>query len=392
MGPDDLPDDLSDDEQPRVKIHPPIFKGTPGERPDAHIYAVEDWMEAMRVRRDDYITKFKHTLNHLAREWYHSLDLDQFRGDWDQFTTHFSRYFSTQGRNIKHLHERWRTFSFDPANDDIEEYIRDVKEAAKQLGHGDDAIVNLLKATMPTELYGTLYGHNNLPQLCTMLKDIYAHKPQAAASSTTTAPGASAPFTMIKALTRTPEPTLEDKLTHLTDTLYRMDIDSKPPKKPFKPFITPPRRRFRGSFDKGRGGRGGWFGQFGQSDRRNRFTSNRGRFRPRRPFVKFDKSPNNKRPRVSGKTISKDKVRCYKCREFGHYRDECTVDDRKPKQDDTNSPKWFEDYTYTYSGPDVQPQMQMSSMHPSLSTGYDQALGVIKDSINAANPLASLNL
>ena len=36
--------------------------------------------------------------------------------------------------------------------------------------------------------------------------------------------------------------------------------------------------------------------------------------------------------------------------------------------------------------------MQMSSMHPSLSTGYDQALGIIKDSINAANPLASLNL
>ena len=104
------------------------------------------------------------------------------------------------------------------------------------------------------------------------------------------------------------------------------------------------------------------------------------------------KSPNNKRPQVSGKTINKDKVRCYKCREFGHYRDKCPVDDRKPKQDDTNSPKRFEDYMYTYSSPDVQPQMQMSSMHPSLSTGYDQALGVIKDSINAANPLASLNL
>ena len=190
MGPHDLPDDLSDDEQPRVKIHPSIFKGTPGERPDAHIYVAEDWMEAMRVRRDDYITKFKHTLNHLAREWYNSLDLDQFEGDWNWFTTHFSR-------NIKHLHERWRTFSFDPANDDIEEYIRDVKEAAKQLGHGDDAVINLLKATMPTELYGTLYGHNNLPQLCTMLKDIYARKPQAAASSTTTTPGASAPFTKL---------------------------------------------------------------------------------------------------------------------------------------------------------------------------------------------------
>ena len=197
---------------------------------------------------------------------------------------------------------------------------------------------------------------------------------------------------MIKASTRTPEPTLEDKLIHLTDTLYRMDLDSKPPKKPFKPFITPPRRRFRGSFDKGRSGKGGQFGQFGQSDRRNRFTSNRGRFRPRRPFEKFDKSPNNKRPRVSGKTINKDKIRCYKCREFGHYRDECPVDDKKLKQDDTDGPKRFEDYMYTYSGLDVQPQIQMSSMSPSLSTGYDQALGVIKDSINTANPLASLNL
>ena len=29
MGPDDLPDDLLDDEQPRVKIHPPILKRNP---------------------------------------------------------------------------------------------------------------------------------------------------------------------------------------------------------------------------------------------------------------------------------------------------------------------------------------------------------------------------
>ena len=155
-----------------MKIPPPIFKGLPGERPDTHIYATEDWMEAMRFREDQYIDKFKHTLNHLAREWYHSLDRGNFRGDWEEFTKHFSRYFSTQGRNIKHLCGRLRTFPFDPANDDIEEYIRDVKEAAKQLGHGNDAIVNLLKATMPTELYGTLYGHNYLPLLCTMLKDI----------------------------------------------------------------------------------------------------------------------------------------------------------------------------------------------------------------------------
>ena len=68
--------------------------------------------------------------------------------------------------------------SFDPSTDDIKEYIQDVCKAAKQLGHGDNAVLNLLKDTMPTELYGTLYGHDNLYVVMTMLRDIYAKKPQ----------------------------------------------------------------------------------------------------------------------------------------------------------------------------------------------------------------------
>ena len=70
--------DSDDDDTPQVKIPPPIFKGLPGERPDTHIYATEDWMEAMHFREDQYIDKFKHTLNHLAWEWYHSLDRGTF--------------------------------------------------------------------------------------------------------------------------------------------------------------------------------------------------------------------------------------------------------------------------------------------------------------------------
>ena len=43
MGPDDLPDNLSDNERAKSEDNIPLYlKGTPGERPDAHIYAAEE--------------------------------------------------------------------------------------------------------------------------------------------------------------------------------------------------------------------------------------------------------------------------------------------------------------------------------------------------------------
>ena len=109
---------------------------------------------------------------------------------------------------------------------------------------------------MLTELYGTLYGHNNLPLLCTMLKDIYAKKPQPTAATPTTTPGATAPFTLLRSPVRAPlkhtgDPSLEEKVNHLTEALYQMDLEGKPMKKPFKPFLTQPRRKFKGNLDNG---------------------------------------------------------------------------------------------------------------------------------------------
>ena len=47
-----------------------------------HLLAAQDWMEVMLFKEDKYIDKFKHTLQHLAREWYHGLDMDQFGSNW----------------------------------------------------------------------------------------------------------------------------------------------------------------------------------------------------------------------------------------------------------------------------------------------------------------------
>ena len=45
-----IPDSNDDGRKPKVKIPPPVFKGLPGERPDAHLLATADWMEAMRLK------------------------------------------------------------------------------------------------------------------------------------------------------------------------------------------------------------------------------------------------------------------------------------------------------------------------------------------------------
>ena len=58
---------------PRVKISPLIFKGLPGERPVAHLLRANDWMDTYNILPVNKPANFKHTLDHLAREWYDSL-------------------------------------------------------------------------------------------------------------------------------------------------------------------------------------------------------------------------------------------------------------------------------------------------------------------------------
>ena len=228
---------------PRVKIPPPIFKGLPGERPEAHLMRANDWMDTYLIPVVQKPANFKHTLDHLAREWYDSLVMPIA---WNELQQQFSRYFSTQGRSIKHLHDKWRNFSFTPGQDDIKAYVRDIKEAAHQLNYNDEAMLHLIKATMPAEIYGTLYNQNDLNVVITMVKDIYTKKPESANQSGATG-GSSAPFTLIKAPNGTSkrvhfqaDESLSDRIDRLTDTLYRMDIDSKPVRKLYKPYITSP--------------------------------------------------------------------------------------------------------------------------------------------------------
>ena len=52
----------------RVKLHPPIFKGLPGKKPEAHLLRANDWMDTYNILPVNKPANFKHTLDHLARE------------------------------------------------------------------------------------------------------------------------------------------------------------------------------------------------------------------------------------------------------------------------------------------------------------------------------------
>ena len=77
---------------PRVKIPPPIFKGLPRERLEAHLMRAIDWMDTSNILPVNKPANFKHTLDHLAREWY---DFLTFPIAWNDLQQRFNRY--TQG-------------------------------------------------------------------------------------------------------------------------------------------------------------------------------------------------------------------------------------------------------------------------------------------------------
>ena len=297
----------------RMRIQPPIFRGKKGERPEAHLLHARDWMDAIGVtKEEDKVNYFRLTLDHLAREWYN--DSGSAIDDWTEMKQEFSKHFSTQGKSMLNLHERWRKFSFDPDEDDIEEFLRNVQECAKQLKYDEEITLNTIKACMPKAIYGSLYDKKTLASTIAFLKELYA-QPLDLIPKESNAQVSGSPFNHIR---QDNPDQLEGTLTKLSDALCKLDIA-----RPYKPYIAP-RGRGRGQA-RGRGQtyrgspRSFEFQGSGKMTYPQRgHHKNRGRGKP---TGKFDKSPTQRKPRVAPKAKDMDKERCRYCKQLGHWRE-----------------------------------------------------------------------
>ena len=228
-----------------------------------------------------------------------------------------------------------------------------------------------------------------------MVKDIYAKKPELVNPPAATG-GAAAPFTLIKAPNGSSKKvhfqdgeSLSKRIDKLTETLYQMDMEGKPTKRPYKPYITSPRCRGGRSGFRPRGGHSSSDRGEGWPRLKGRFRGGQGGFSRRGRFQgrKFDKSPTSKRPRVSSKAEDKDKDQCYHCHQREHFAAEYPERNKSQSQKSSEGKK-FEDFSYAYGGAE-EPQLAMAT---ALLQAYEEALTAMRQSLKNQDPLHGLNM
>jgi hypothetical protein len=305
------------------KVCTNFFKGDPGEDPEHHVLRAVDWMTDNEVPEAQWPREFRHTLAKWAREWYQEIEVPD---NWEDMKRRFTDHYSRQGRSDQQLHHRWRTLSFNPETDNITTFISNVRQTAARLDYNDRAVMNLIKASMPKHVYGSLYSVNELNAVIAMVKDLFAPENENANANAQNAQQI-APFAQMHANENSgslPHYTPEDLVSNMRNMLSQMsevkDMEPKPSyKPPWKPRVYPKAQRGRGNRFKNPPRDQRPQGTVNRFDR-SRF---RGRGRGRGTFRKFDKSPNNRRPRSSSRPVNKDKGRCFLCNEFGHFMADC---------------------------------------------------------------------
>ena len=319
----------------------PSFAGKKGEKPEDHTLSFEDYVQHYDIAPARQSQAFMKTLTGKARAWadmmkegedlpvYQAVD-PAVRADVEKSLKHlFLTRFAVQGRTPEALYAEWQNLSYDPAKDDIEDFVRDAKKLAEQLGYSDTAVLMAVQGALPLDLQNLTVNMNDLETIKKLLIKIFDNpkmKQNYAKKEPTASTSAAGTFSQTTVIGEPHDKGMSyflSRIDKLSSKVDRLKIrDQKARKPPYKPQMTPKRghgggQRQPNSYSGGCGERNDYKPQQNsrfRSKPRNHGPSGRGRGR-------FDKSPNVSRPRVAGRTPNKDDKRCFYCQEIGHFVD-----------------------------------------------------------------------
>ena len=378
---DALTDKLKDlGRHPTIPL--PQFRGKKGEDPNDHCMKVEDYFAMFNITSDeDQKRRFLETLFEKARRWASTIEVDKLKSyKYDETETKeekektfkwlFIKRFAKEGRTTHAAFEAWRNLKFDPAKDDVEEFMTNIKNLASTLAFNEEAQVMAIKSNMPRDVYGLCMQYDKLDELKKFLIELFENPRMKSAVPSISAEADTSAFSMgefvnndVISATSDDIGKLKSEISALQFKVRRMlpENRNKPTSKPWKPEVTPPRRKnnnFRGKgirpSDSGRrdnqnqnnlssynsNNRNRQFNNRNQSGNNNgnrksfvsssQSNNNFGGNQRGRGRGRYDKSPNIRRPRIASKTVDKDKGRCFYCNEYGHFIRECS----KKKEDE----------------------------------------------------------
>ena len=155
----------------------PQFRGKKGEDPNDHCMKVEDYFAMFNITTDeDQKKRFLETLFEKARRWASTIKVDELKSyKYDETETKeekektfkwlFIKRFAKEGRMMHAAFEAWRKLKFDPAKDDVEEFMTNIKNLAATLAFNEEAQVMAIKSNMPRDIYGLCIKYDKLDEL-----------------------------------------------------------------------------------------------------------------------------------------------------------------------------------------------------------------------------------
>ena len=309
---------------------------------------------------EEEVQRFCLTLLGEARLWFQSLKpLENIT--WPQLQNLFRQRYSKLGNTCKQLFHALRSFRFDENAKTIDSYVTHIRQVATPFGYGEPQILEVFKNTLPTKLYWILFPIEYLRQAVDTAKRILTKEKlyKQLTGQTSTSPFMSVKDGTERRVSFNNRDELGDKIDKLTVVMSGLAAKDTHVKRPFKPqtykirgqhrsygqrtyqsklgsrnrgqfMDNRPRQNYRGNNYRGntrgysRQSNRGNYGNESYNDYNKDMNRSRERTFTRNYGSNKDRSSSNSRSRSGSRAnTNRDRIKCYKCREYDHFVRDC---------------------------------------------------------------------